>query len=97
MARTKTERQRVKMTASVEAEKKKRVKSTFISVCACVKWTALSAVMNVLVQSERAVYVQPNWLQLSISLLTRKLLCYTHSLHAHTHRVTNIEDFHRMS
>lgn len=32
---TKMERQRVKMTASVEAEKKKRVKSTFISVCMC--------------------------------------------------------------
>lgn len=49
------ERRRVKMTASVEAEKKKRAKSTFISVCACVKWTALSAVMNVLVQRESRV------------------------------------------
>lgn len=52
---TKMERQRVKMTASVKAEKKKRVKSTFISVCACAKWTALSAVMNVLVQRESRV------------------------------------------
>lgn len=43
------------MMASVEAEKKKRVKSTFISVCARVKWTALSAVMNVLVQRESRV------------------------------------------
>lgn len=51
------ERRRVKMTASAEAEKKKRVKNTFISVCACVKWTALSAVMNVLVQRESSICV----------------------------------------